>query len=203
MCAIRIYIKRFFSNYKIQVVILIVAASCIMLSLITYSSSDPSFNVITSKYPSNLLGYFGSHTSDILYQSFGVASLLIPLCLFSWSILLYKNGELKWLGMKIIMMSLSIISLSAALTNINISLSDCAKGAIGALILPLTSQYGLDSSLYFIIAALISFTLCIGIGFSCYRILIIETAAGPSRWRPPRRPGRQAGRRAGRAWWRG
>jgi S-DNA-T family DNA segregation ATPase FtsK/SpoIIIE len=145
-----------------------------MLSLITYSSSDPSFNVTTSKYPSNLLGYFGSHTSDILYQSFGVTSLLIPICLFSWSILLYKNGELKWLGMKIIMMSLSIISLSAALTNINASLSDSAKGAIGALILPLTSQYGLDSSLYFIIAALISFTLCIGIDFSCYRILIIK-----------------------------
>jgi S-DNA-T family DNA segregation ATPase FtsK/SpoIIIE len=165
------YIKSFFSHYKIQVAILISSAFCITLSLVTYNPGDPSFNVLTSKYPDNLLRYFGSYISDILYQSFGLASYIIPLCLFSWSIFLYKNGELKWLWLKIIMMTLSIISLSAALTNSNVPISNSGRGGtIGILILPLASQYGLDPKLYLISLALVFFVLCMGIGFSCYKM---------------------------------
>lgn len=169
------YIKRFLLNYKVQSIIFLIIGVCLISSLITYNASDPSFNVITSKYPNNFLGFFGSYCSDILYQSFGIASFIFPLCFFSWSILLYKNGELDWLAVKIIMMFLTVISLSVFLANINLLfLTEKDKGSVGILILPFITKFGYNSNLYFITIFLILLICSIGIKFSNYLALIIQ-----------------------------
>lgn len=59
----------------------------IMLSLISYSAIDPSWNTATSVVrPSNLMGRFGSHLSDVCFQLFGLSSFVIPalILLLAW-----------------------------------------------------------------------------------------------------------------------
>jgi len=58
-----------------------------MLSLISYSAIDPSWNTATSVVrPSNLMGRFGSHLSDVCFQLFGLSSFVIPalILLLAW-----------------------------------------------------------------------------------------------------------------------
>jgi len=59
----------------------------IMLSLISYSAIDPSWNTATSvDRPTNLMGRFGSHLSDVCFQLFGLSSFVIPalILLLAW-----------------------------------------------------------------------------------------------------------------------
>lgn len=59
----------------------------VMLSLISYSSLDPSWNTATSvTQPSNLLGRFGAHFSDLCFQVFGFSSFVLPalILLLAW-----------------------------------------------------------------------------------------------------------------------
>ncbi len=52
------------------------------LSLVSYHPSDPSWNTTTGPVaPGNLTGSIGSHLADLLLQSFGLASFLLPLCI--------------------------------------------------------------------------------------------------------------------------
>lgn len=53
------------------------------LSLYSYNSKDPSLNTFSQTWnpPTNLLGYFGSWTSDLLYQFVGFAAWMIPVML--------------------------------------------------------------------------------------------------------------------------
>jgi len=58
-----------------------------MLSLISYSATDPSWNTATTATrPSNLMGRFGSHLSDVCFQLFGLSSFVIPalILLLAW-----------------------------------------------------------------------------------------------------------------------
>ena len=59
----------------------------IMLSLISYSALDPSWNTATGvTRPSNLMGRFGAHLSDLCFQFFGLSSFAIPalILLLAW-----------------------------------------------------------------------------------------------------------------------
>jgi len=54
----------------------------LMLSLASFSASDSSFNTASAaSSPQNLAGAFGAYVSDLLYQVFGISSLLLPLSL--------------------------------------------------------------------------------------------------------------------------
>ncbi len=59
----------------------------IILSLVSYSAVDPSWNTATGvTQPSNLMGRFGSHLSDLCFQLFGLSSFAIPILilLLAW-----------------------------------------------------------------------------------------------------------------------
>ena len=64
-----------------------------MISLISYSPEDPNFIFPENAEIKNLLGAKGSYTSDILYQSIGLISLLIPISFFfiSLSVIIDKK----------------------------------------------------------------------------------------------------------------
>ncbi|WP_031496643.1 DNA translocase FtsK [Bryobacter aggregatus] len=71
----------------------------IMLSLISYSAYDPSWNTATSVVkPSNLVGRFGSHLSDVCFQIFGLSSFVIPalILLLAWKWMQSKPIEAAW-----------------------------------------------------------------------------------------------------------
>ncbi len=57
---------------------LLVLSVLLLISLISYSPEDPNFIFPENAEINNLLGAKGSYTSDILYQSIGLISLLVP-----------------------------------------------------------------------------------------------------------------------------
>jgi S-DNA-T family DNA segregation ATPase FtsK/SpoIIIE len=65
--------------------ILLVAAGLLLLALVSYTPSDPSFNTVggaAGKHPAqNWTGLAGAYTADLLLQALGVAVLFIPLVL--------------------------------------------------------------------------------------------------------------------------
>ena len=65
----------------------------LLASLISYSPEDPNFIFPENTEIKNLLGAKGSYASDILYQSIGLISLLIPISFFfiSLSIIIDKK----------------------------------------------------------------------------------------------------------------
>ena len=51
----------------------------VVLSLVSYSSADPSWNTATATtHTHNLLGLFGAKGADLLFQIFGISVLLLP-----------------------------------------------------------------------------------------------------------------------------
>ncbi len=58
---------------------LLVLSVLLLISLISYSPEDPNFIFPENAEINNLLGAKGSYTSDILYQSIGLISLLVPI----------------------------------------------------------------------------------------------------------------------------
>ena len=65
----------------------------ILISLLSYSPSDPNFVVENTNEIQNIFGYRGSVTSDFLFQSVGLVAYLIPFTLFfsSLNMLIYKR----------------------------------------------------------------------------------------------------------------
>ena len=61
---------------------LLIFSVLLLISLITYSPEDPNFIFPENAEIKNLMGTKGSYTSDILYQSLGLISLLIPISFF-------------------------------------------------------------------------------------------------------------------------
>ena len=54
----------------------------LLVSLISYSPEDPNFIFPENAEIKNLLGAKGSFASDILFQSVGLISLLVPISFF-------------------------------------------------------------------------------------------------------------------------
>jgi S-DNA-T family DNA segregation ATPase FtsK/SpoIIIE len=65
----------------------------LLISLISFSPSDPNFIFPHNTVINNILGFRGSFTADIFFQSFGLISLIIPLSLIicGINIILYKK----------------------------------------------------------------------------------------------------------------
>ena len=75
--------KRFAELVGISVLCLSIL---LLISLISYSPEDPNFIFPENTEIKNLLGAKGSYSSDILYQSIGLISLLVPISFFFISI---------------------------------------------------------------------------------------------------------------------
>ncbi|EOB09394.1 hypothetical protein H377_6980 [Rickettsia prowazekii str. Cairo 3] len=117
-----------------QAVILWIIGLAIVIVLMSYNIDDPSFNSVTTEYPSNLIGIVGAYLSDFLYQFFGLTSFIIPLACFIW-------GRNCWYGryrsafIRIFVVLLALISSSTLLSKIKLELIPAsAGGAIGIIV---------------------------------------------------------------------
>ena len=63
----------------------------LLLSLISYSPEDPNFIFPEGQNIKNIFGFYGSFTSDLFLQSFGLISFLICLTIFYNGILIIKE----------------------------------------------------------------------------------------------------------------
>jgi len=72
------------------------------IALTTYSPHDPSLNVVTgSDETSNLTGRGGAIWADLLIQTFGFASFLLPVTLLAWAGCLCVRRPLRPLSLRI------------------------------------------------------------------------------------------------------
>ena len=76
--ALNFSIKRFIEILGMCIVVL---AVLLLISLISYSPKDPNFIFPESLKIYNLLGFHGSFTADLFFQTFGLIALLIPFSL--------------------------------------------------------------------------------------------------------------------------
>ena len=73
---------------------IIIAGILLLISLVSFSPDDPNFIFPDNTVIKNLLGFQGSFTSDLFFQSFGVISLLIPFSLIICGINIVLNKKI-------------------------------------------------------------------------------------------------------------
>lgn len=79
----------------------------LLLSLVSYSSSDPSFNTSGSvENIQNWMGAWGAISADILIQIFGIGSLILASAFIVWGLRLWRREEFGSIWMR----SLAILS---------------------------------------------------------------------------------------------
>ena len=83
-------------NRLIEILAIIICALGIILfiALISYSPNDPNFIFPQNIEIKNLLGFQGSYTSDLFFQSLGFIAYLIPITYFFTGINIFKKKEI-------------------------------------------------------------------------------------------------------------
>ena len=73
----------FVINRTIEIfgITILVIGILLLISLLSFSPDDPNFIFPDNTVIKNLLGFRGSFTADIFFQSFGLIALLIPFSL--------------------------------------------------------------------------------------------------------------------------
>ncbi len=86
-------ILEFILNRVIDIIgiLVIIVSIFLLLSLISYSPDDPNFIFPENTNINNLFGFYGSYTSDIFFQSFGLISFLFSISIFFNGISIIRN----------------------------------------------------------------------------------------------------------------
>ncbi len=75
-------------------IVISVIGLILFIALISHSPSDPNFIFPDNTSIKNLLGFQGSYTSDLFFQSVGLISFLIPVSLIFTGINIFKKKEI-------------------------------------------------------------------------------------------------------------
>ncbi len=89
--ALQFLIKRFIEILGICVTLL---GILMLIALISYSPEDPNFIFPEKTVIKNILGYQGSVVSDLILQSIGLISYLVPITFFFSGINVFKKKEI-------------------------------------------------------------------------------------------------------------
>jgi S-DNA-T family DNA segregation ATPase FtsK/SpoIIIE len=99
--------------------VVLVAAGLLLLALLTYTPSDPSFNTVGGaaglRPAHNWTGIFGAYLSDLLLQTLGVAIFFVPLLLVRIGISWMRSRSIGSLTGKSIGVALWLIFAPAAI----------------------------------------------------------------------------------------
>ena len=74
--------------------VLLISSIFLLISLISYSPEDPNFIFPEDTEIKNLMGAKGSYASDILYQSIGLISLLVPFSFIFISVVVITDKKI-------------------------------------------------------------------------------------------------------------
>ena len=120
----------------------------ILLSLVSFHTSDPSFNNnITSAVVRNWGGVVGANFADLLIQFLGLVALVLPLScfLFAWRLLKFRSVKVRlYKGGAILMLILSLAGLIALRFHEVVIFGqriEEAGGAAGRLLAEVLSRY--------------------------------------------------------------
>ncbi len=117
------------------------------ISLVSYSSLDPSFsNSVRAKEYYNALGWFGAHLADVLFLVFGYTGFLIPVFLVFLSyIFLFRRFSLffKLQTLGVLLLFLVITSLMTLIVPVSEGFKRYHKsgGSVGSVLLGILTPY--------------------------------------------------------------
>jgi DNA segregation ATPase FtsK/SpoIIIE, S-DNA-T family len=80
---------------------LLLGALLLALALASFDHRDPSWNHAVDAMPVNVLGHAGATLADLLFQSIGVAAVLLPPILLDWSVRLLLGRPLAALRLRL------------------------------------------------------------------------------------------------------
>lgn len=128
-------IKRYLFDYRLRSILLMSMSICCALSLASYHQYDASWNTSNNiSHINNILGSFGACVADLLFQCFGLSSLLLVLALCIWSIVLWTKGHISFYPLRVISLLSSMVLSSFCLSIMNIQMIPAGLGgAIGLL----------------------------------------------------------------------
>jgi len=84
-------IKRFIELFGLSILLFSIF---LVISLISYSPDDPNFIFPENTEIQNILGFKGSFTSDLFFQSLGLISILVSISLFFTSINIIRSKKI-------------------------------------------------------------------------------------------------------------
>jgi len=93
-------------------------AIALALALATYNPGDPSFNTAIGGAPRNLVGRPGAAAADLLMQSIGLASWLVPAVLAGWAWRLGSHRGIKRAWLRIAALPVALLFAAVALAAI-------------------------------------------------------------------------------------
>jgi DNA segregation ATPase FtsK/SpoIIIE, S-DNA-T family len=173
------YLIRIFGHSKIRSTTLFVLSWVIFISLATYSSSDPSFNLVTNNYPNNMLLHFGSYLSDLLFQIMGLAAFVVPVCSIIWSYILFRDGKINMFSFRALSMIISIYFLSSTLNSLQVNSMPSGAGGLTGISFWYFFKNYLNITIYeeyirasCVVLSIIFLILSLGIKFKTYVTVI-------------------------------
>jgi len=185
-------------------------AAAILLACLTFNAADPSFNRAAQGPSLNLLGPVGAHGADLLLQSLGLATLMLPLVLAGWGWRLTRRHLLDhwWLrlGAVALLLPFAAAALAALPTPASWPAGDNLGGFVGVLLLSWASfAMALDSWILAAVAGLLAtagFAYALGLSAAEWRALGRAASwtlggAGRGLYGLARKPGRLAQALAG------
>ena len=75
-------------------IIILCLGILLLISLISYSPTDPNFIFPENTEIKNILGYQGSYISDFFFQSIGLVAYLVPITYIFTGINVFKKKEI-------------------------------------------------------------------------------------------------------------
>ena len=107
-------IKLFLFNRLLEIsgVASILLSAFILISIVSYSSFDPSILNLNNYEVKNIGGYIGANVSEILMQLFGYSSFLICIVLTSWAYKLFFSKSLELFALNFLLLPITIYLLA-------------------------------------------------------------------------------------------
>ena len=150
----------------------LLAGLLLTLGLLTYDPRDGSLNTAVDAAPHNLLGRDGAVLADLLWQSLGLASFLIPLLLLAWAFRLLLNRPLRTIWPRLALLPI-ILALGAFALSVldlgTLSVPAGPGGAVGWGLQRLIAHSGLRAAalpISMVAAALVGLLLLANLGLS-------------------------------------
>ncbi len=101
----------FFRRRAVEAVgiVLCVASAFILVAFATYNADDPSFNLATEAPATNLLGWPGSYTADVLLQTLGLAGLVLAFVLMAWAWRAFSHTGPRWPWLNVTLLPVALV----------------------------------------------------------------------------------------------
>ncbi len=140
-------IKLFLVNRLLEIsgVASILLSAFILISIISYSSFDPSILNLNNYEVKNIGGYIGANVSEILMQFFGYSSFLICIVLTSWAYKLFFSKSLELFALNFLLLPITIYLLALFFEAVGLPISN---GFIATQSLIFINETNLLTSVY-------------------------------------------------------